>query len=136
MLSASPRSLPFGVTEEGGHSSFRPQLQDVAYPEWMLRESCEKRTSGTPPPRPTDYQRLPVLLFYFIATMNQTIHETEIFRDLPGAVVERLLDECERLILRRGDTLIRQGDPGDCLYILRGAGGYGSSLNAKMAWGH
>ena len=42
----------------------------------------------------------------------------EMFAHLPLAERERIAAELETLPLRRGDVLVRQGDPADALYIV------------------
>ncbi len=48
----------------------------------------------------------------------QKMYRSPIFRHLPAANIEQLLDSLEPLRVNVGDIIIRQGDPGDYFYML------------------
>ncbi len=48
----------------------------------------------------------------------QKMYRSPIFRSLPPANIEQLLDLLEPLHVNAGDIIIRQGDPGDYFYML------------------
>lgn len=49
---------------------------------------------------------------------NKTLPKIPLFSDLPPGPFSRLVEQCERRSLATGETIIRQGDKGRCLYIL------------------
>lgn len=50
--------------------------------------------------------------------LRATLQSTQIFGALDPAVLRALETELTWVTLRSGETLIRQGDPGDCLYVV------------------
>lgn len=50
--------------------------------------------------------------------LRSTLQSTQIFGALDPAVLRALEAELTWVPLRSGETLIRQGDPGDCLYVV------------------
>lgn len=50
--------------------------------------------------------------------VRSTLRSTQIFGALDPAVLRALEAELAWVTLRSGETLIRQGDPGDCLYVV------------------
>lgn len=52
------------------------------------------------------------------AQLRSALNSTAIFRSLDATVLADLEAELEWVTLTSGETLIRQGDPGDCLYVV------------------
>lgn len=49
---------------------------------------------------------------------NTILPKIPLFSDLPPGPFSRLIEQCERRSLASGETIIRQGDQGKCLYVL------------------
>jgi len=49
---------------------------------------------------------------------NKSLPKIPLFSDLPPGPFSRLIEQCERRSLATGETIIRQGDKGRCLYVL------------------
>src|SRR4051812_24164840 len=50
--------------------------------------------------------------------LRSALSSNTLFRTLDAAVLADLEAELEWVTLTSGETLIRQGDPGDCLYVV------------------
>lgn len=56
---------------------------------------------------------------YIDRSLSTHLRQVEIFSSLPEPVIEALSDKVELLSFGKGEVIIREGEPGDCLYLVR-----------------
>ncbi|NIQ01135.1 MAG: cyclic nucleotide-binding domain-containing protein, partial [Nitrospinaceae bacterium] len=48
------------------------------------------------------------------------LNDVELFRVLPESLLDELSEQCQKIELGSGETLFREGDPGDKMYVVLG----------------
>ncbi|MFO7870513.1 MAG: cyclic nucleotide-binding domain-containing protein [Kiritimatiellia bacterium] len=52
------------------------------------------------------------------ALLAEKVRETDLFRDLPDDNLDKMFDHMEKVPMKKGETVIREGDEGDYYYLL------------------
>lgn len=56
---------------------------------------------------------------YIERSLQTHLRQINLFSSLPGEILDALANNVELVNFRKGDVIIREGDPGDCLYLVR-----------------